>query len=333
MTRWILSLAFAFAASASHAAFCTGTDLRDGLSDAQLTQLETAKDRMPYGEGNHWIATKGPQTIHVIGTMHLDDPRWGPVMAAVEPVVQSADLLFVEMTDTAQMEMQQALAAQPEKVFITEGPTLPELLPEADWQRLSSAMAERGLPGFMSAKMQPWMQTLMLGMPGCAIANPELAKRGLDMRLMTSARAADVPVRSLEGFEELYALIADGTVEEQLDMLMASLPFAGDSEDQFITTAALYFNEQTAAAWEFARVMSYERTDLPAGEIEALLAEFKTKLLDTRNQAWMTPILAASEERIVVAVGALHLMGADGVLQYLEDAGYRLERAPFRAAP
>ena len=209
------------------------------------------------------------------------------------------------------------------------GPTLPEILSEEDWERLSAAMAERGLPGFMAAKMQPWMQTLMLGMPACAITNPALAKAGLDMRLMQAARAADVPIRSLEGFDELYALIAGGTVEEQLDMLMASLPFAGDSEDQFATTAALYFEENTAAAWEFARIMAFQRADLPADEVEALLAEFKGKLLDTRNRAWMDPILAAEESRIAIAVGALHLMGDTGVLNLLSQAGYTLDRAAF----
>lgn len=329
MTRWLITFVLFFAASAAQAEFCTGTDLRGSLNAEELAQLDASLERAPYARGNHWIARKGDQSIHVIGTMHLDDPRWAPVMAAVGPVVAASDRLFVEMTDEDQLEMQRALANEPEKVFITEGPTLPDLLPEDDWKALTAAMAERGLPGFMVAKMQPWMQALMLGMPGCAISNPELAKRGLDMRLMHIARDAGVPVASLEGFDELYALIADGTIEEQLDMLMASLPFASDSEDQFATTSALYFEQKTAAAWEFARVISYQRSDLPPDEIEALLSEFKTKLLDTRNRAWMAHILEAPERQITVAVGALHLMGETGVLNLLAEAGYTLERAPF----
>ena len=330
--RWIASLAFLFTAGAAQA-FCTGNDLRDTFTPAEQAQLDAALESTPFARGNHWIARKGGQTIHVVGTMHLDDPRWGPVMAQIGPVVAGADLLFVEMTGDEQMAMQQALAAQPEKVFITDGPTLPEILSEEDWQRLRSAMAERGLPGFMAAKMQPWMQTLMLGIPACAITNPELAKAGLDFRMMDVARDAGVPVRSLESFEQLYDLIADGTVEEQLEMLMASLPFADQGEDQFITTAALYFDEQTAAAWEFARVISHRTADMSPEAVELLLAEFQTKLLDTRNRAWMGPLLAADARRIVVGVGALHLMGENGVLNLLEQAGYDLERAPFRRTP
>jgi uncharacterized protein YbaP (TraB family) len=330
MIRLILPLSFILIAGAAQA-FCSGADLRETLSDAERQQIDGARRQAPYAEGNHWIARKDGQTIHVIGTMHLDDPRWSPVVTELAPIVAQADRLFVEMTDEAQAEMQQQLSRQPEKVFITDGPTLPELLSDDEWQRLQAVMADRGVPGFMAAKMQPWMQTLMLGMPACAIQNPELAKKGLDMRLMAVARESGVPVQSLEGFDELYALIADGTVEDQLEMLMASLPFAADSADQFETTAALYFDEQSAAAWEFARIVSYRRLDLPEAEIEALLAEFKGKLLDTRNRAWMPTILAAEDDVVVVAVGALHLMGETGVLNLLDQAGFTLERAAFRS--
>lgn len=333
MTRWILSITFSLLASTVQAGFCAGTDLRHTLSADETAQIARALEETPFSRGNHWIARKGDQTVHVIGTMHLDDPRWGPVMDRLAPIVESAEILFVEMTEQEQAAMQTVLAEQPKKVFITQGPTLPEILPEDDWQRLSQAMSERGIPGFVAAKMQPWMQTLTLAMPACAIANPELAKAGLDLRLMNVADNAGVPVQSLEGFEELFALIAGGSVEEQLKMLMASLPFADDSEDQLATTAGFYFDEDTAAAWEFARIMSYRRSDLPAEEIEDLLDEFKTKLLDTRNLAWMEPILSARENRIVIAVGALHLMGDTGVLNQLRLAGYTLERAAFAAAP
>ena len=330
MTRWFLAFALLLPASLAQA-FCVGTDLRADLTAAERQAMEDAVAETPFATGNHWIARKGGQTLHIIGTMHLDDPRWPPILEELAPLVRQADRLFVEMTEEEQLKMQQAIARQPEKAFITDGPTLPELLSEEDWQRLSTAMADRGVPAFMAAKMQPWMQTLMLGMPACAIQNPALAKAGLDMRLMAQAEAAGVPVSSLEGFETLFELIASGTIEDQLTMLMASLPFAQDSEDHFATTAGFYFDEESAAAWEFARVLSLRSSDMEVAEIEAMLSDFKTKLLDTRNSAWMAPILAAKEERIVIAVGALHLMGEVGVLSLLSDAGYTLTRAPFRA--
>ena len=333
MIRHFACLALIFAASATHAAYCTGTDLRNTLTADEQAEMDRVIEATPYPRGNHWVARKGRQVIHVIATMHLDDPRWSPVLRALQPVVAQADLLFVEMSRAAQDEMQAQLARDPSRLFIMAGPTLPDLLPRNDWQRLSEAMSARGVPAFMAAKMQPWMQAMLLGMPVCALANPGLAERGLDHRLMAAADAAGVPVRSLEGVDELYDLLAGHGIDAQLEMLKAALAVADDSDDHFISTAALYFDEEIAATWAFARVLSHRAPDLSPDDIDAALAAFEARMLDARNLAWMGPILAAPEDRIVVAVGALHLTGETGILYQLEQAGYRLERAPFYATP
>lgn len=330
MRQTILVLGLIWAAlPAAAMSFCAGTDLRDELSPAEAQILAQAGAAAAYGRGNHWIATKGTRVVHVIGTMHLDDPRWPGVIEVLTPVVAGADRLLVEMTPGEQAAMEASLQRDPALGFITEGPTLPEILPEADWQRLSSAMAERGVPGVIASRMQPWLQALTLGLPACALRNPALAEGGLDKRLIDLATGLGVPVAGLETFEDLHALLSAGSMEEQLDLLMASLPMADRGDDQFATTATIYFEENAGLAWEFARLQAMRGLDLPPERIDAVLADFEDRLLIRRNRAWMDTILTAPGEHIAVAVGALHLMGQDGVLNLLEQAGYSLERAPF----
>lgn len=330
MKQALLALALIWAAMpAQAAAFCTGEDLRAGLSPEDAQALDRAAAATPHGQGNHWVATRGSRAVHVIGTMHLDDPRWPGVMNALTPVVAGADLLLVEMTAEDQAAMQDTIRSDPARAFITEGPTMPDLLSEADWQLLSAAMADRGVPGIIAAKMQPWMQALTLGLPACAMRNPALAEGGLDKRLMDVAAGAGVPVAGLETFDDLHALLTAGSMVEQLDLLIASLPLADRGDDQFATTAAIYFEENAGLAWEFARLQAMRGLDLPGERVDAVLADFEDRLLVRRNQAWMDTILTAPGDRIAVAVGALHLMGEDGVLNLLAQAGYRLERAPF----
>ena len=330
MRQAILALALIWSALPALAApFCTGEDLRASLSPRDVQALEGAAEAAPYARGNHWIATRGDRVVHVIGTMHLDDPRWPGVMDVLSPVVAGADLLLVEMTLEEQAAMQDALRRDPARAFITEGPTLPEMLSDGDWTRLSAAMAERGVPGVIASRMQPWLQALTLGLPACALRNPALAEAGLDKRLIDVAAGAGVPVAGLETCDDLHALLTAGSMVEQLDLLMASLPMADRSDDQFATTAAIYFEENAGLAWEFARLQAMRGLDLPAERIEAVLADFEDRLLVQRNRAWMDTILTAPGDRIAVAVGALHLMGENGVLNLLDAAGYRLERAAF----
>ena len=47
-------------------------------------------------------------------------------------------------------------------LMITSGPTLIDLMTEDDWDALSTALALRGIPGWMAAKMRPWFLTMML---------------------------------------------------------------------------------------------------------------------------------------------------------------------------
>ncbi|MDA0962571.1 MAG: TraB/GumN family protein, partial [Proteobacteria bacterium] len=314
---------------AAATSFCAGADLRAEFAPDEVQALDRAAAAAPYGQGNHWIATRGNRVVHVIGTMHLDDPRWPGVMEALSPVVAGADRLLVEMTVEEQDAMRDTLARDPARAFITEGPTLPEMLSDRDWTRLSAAMADRRVPAVIASRMQPWLLALMLGLPTCALRNPAPGEAGLDKRLMEVAAAAGVPVAGLEAFDDLHGLLTAGSPVEQLDLLMASLPMADRSDDQFATTAAIYFEENAGLAWEFARLQAMRGLDLPAERIEAVLADFEDRLLVQRNRAWMDTILTAPGDRIAVAVGALHLMGENGVLNLLDAAGYRLERAAF----
>lgn len=325
----LLALLFAFLLPQTAFAVCSGTDLRDTLTDAERAAIADYRASTPFAEGNHWLARRGGQNIHIIGTMHLDDPRWPPIVERLKPVVEQAELLMVEMTDEEQQRMQQELARNPEFMFITDGPTLPDRMEADDWDRLSQAMRERGMPPFMVAKTQPWFLSLLLGIPACAMAQGEAAQNGLDKRLIAIAEASDVPRAGLEGYEMLISLLADLPVEEQLDMLLASLPMAEQADDQFATVAAQYFDEDSAGAWGMAQVIARRSPDMTDAEIATVMQDLQDRLLDRRNTAWMDEILGRTESRIVIAVGALHLMGENGVLNYLRQAGYTLERQPF----
>ena len=55
--------------------------------------------------------------------------------------------------------------------------------------------------------------------------------------------------------------------------------------------------------------------------------EFEDLLITRRNQAWMGPILrAASSGSVLVAAGALHLPGENGLLRLLEKEGFAITR-------
>ena len=165
----LIALFWLLALSQPALAACNGTDLRTSLSEAEAAQLQAELADTPFAEGNHWRATRDGRVIHLIGTMHLADPRMDGPLDAVRDVVQGADLLLLEMTDEDDAALQARMAADPTLLLLADT-TLPEILSEDAWEQMSEALAARGVPPFIASRFQPWYVSMLLAVPPCAIA-------------------------------------------------------------------------------------------------------------------------------------------------------------------
>lgn len=307
---------------------CGGFDLRATLSDADRAEIATRLDGLPFPAGNHWKASRDGRTIHVIGTMHIDDPRMDAVAARLAPVIETADQVLVEATLEDQKQLQIEIATNPSLAFLT-GKTLIDLMPPDEWQALAKAAQARGIPSFMAAKFQPWYLSLILSMSPCTLREAAAGAKGLDHRILEYAAAAKVPTASLEHYTTVFSLFGQDSIEEQIDMLSVSILPEEHSENATATLAAQYFDEAHMAALETSRVISRPLVDLPPAEFDAVFDQFMDLLVAQRNLNWMDVIDKAEGARIVVAAGALHLGGEKGVLNLLAQRGYDLERLRF----
>lgn len=311
------------------AATCAGADLRETLAPQRLNEIAEAAEAHPYPEGNRWRAERDGRVVDILGTLHLDDPRLDAVAEQFRPAVAAADLLLVEMSPEDETALTASLAADPSQLLLPDAATLPGLMDDETRTRLSGEIRARGIPPAMGARMQPWYLSLQLAIPACATESLAAGARGLDHWITAMAAQAGVEVRSLENPGTLFALFADEPLERQVRLLRASLLPPGRGEDMFATLLESYFDERHAEAWELSRVLAVANVDLPEAEIEALYTELAEELLFERNRAWIDVIENTGDDRIVLAFGAAHLFGEDGVLALLKRAGYSLTRLDF----
>ncbi len=303
-------------------AACGGENLIALMSDDRRAALEAAVAQHPYPEGNLWRAERGGQTVHVVGTVHIPDPRIEPLVATVAPILADADLLILEATTAQQAEMQEIMTKRPEVAFLTEGPTLIDLLGDTLWARLSEDLSARGVPPFLAAKFRPWLLGMTLAVPQCAMAALTAGETGVDGRLEDLARADGTPIATLDDIEDLLAILNRGTLDEQVEMLKLSLMIEVDTEDAMATTLDSYFAGRHRELWEFSKFMASD-ADLDPAAFEA----FEATLLVERNDKW-APLISdmIPGKDVVIAVGAAHLSGNSGVLRMLERLGYQLTR-------
>ncbi|MCY1127144.1 TraB/GumN family protein [Frigidibacter sp. RF13] len=325
----LAALALLLAPTATTALTCAGEDMIAALPPADRAELDAATEAAPYPSGNHWRAVKDGSVIDIVGTMHIYDPRMDAPAERLLPVIRAADAIYLEATDKEMEAIQSAIATRPD-LMVSTGPTLPERLSEPEWQALSAAMTERGVPPFIAAKMQPWYVSVLLSMPPCAMGAMATGADGLDHLIGEAAKAEGKPLHALEPYDTIFRIFGTISAEEQIDMLRTALPTVSQSEDMLRTMMESYFREDHRQIMDFARLAAIRALPDQAETLNRDFAEMEEALVYGRNRAWVEILRdAAPGKTLLVAVGAGHLSGEDGLLSLLEREGYSLERRPF----
>ena len=326
MRRILTTFAALICLSAPLQAQCVGKNLINAMSFEDRATLDALTAKVPHPVGNYWRATKGDQTISLIGSYHFDDPRHAATMATLIPMIAAAKTVLVEAGPAEEKALKAKIAENPGLMVITSGPTLMEQLPADDWAALTKAMSARNVPAFMASKFQPWYIAVMLGIPPCAMAQAATAN-GLDAQIIDAATAAGVPIKALEPFDTIFGIFGTMSQADQLSMIHSTLAMDEFGTDYAITLADTYFSQDTRAIWEFTKLQSLAVPGATPEQVNGEFARMEEALMAKRNRAWI-PVLdaAAKDGPIFAAFGALHLAGTDGVLALLERQGYTVTR-------
>ena len=323
LNRLVLLIALLSLPLQAVAQACGTRNLIAELNADDRARLDALVAPHAYPTGNLWTATKGDVTVTVVGTIHIPDPRLAPIVERLRDRVASADLLILEATSDDEAGLQALVAQKPEMFFITEGPTLIDILGEEDWAKVNERLSAMGIPGFLAAKFQPWYLSLTLAIPPCAIQAMQSGEHGLDRQLENIAKGADVPLAALDDTEAVLQIFANEPLEDQIDGLLITLEIQADDATSS-TLIEAYFNERVRETWEFSRIQ-VEQAGIENGA--ELFEEINQAILIDRNKDWEPKVNALIDgtQNVVMAVGAAHLSGESGVLRALERAGYTLE--------
>ncbi len=326
MLRVAAMLFFALNPSFAYA-ICEGDNLIDALPAQERKVLYDRADTMPYSTGILYRATRGNTEITWFGTYHFKHELTETHLELVKPLMADADQIYLEVSNADTKRMERAMADDPSIMFITEGPTLPELLGDQDWETYKDAMAERAIPGFMAAKFKPIWAAMMLGIGPCEARNGVLQGAGIDKLIGDHAEQIGKPSRSLEDFKTILTMLDSFPKDDQLDMIRLFFGWSDDADNMAYTLRELYLSQKIGLIWEYSRKTSLE---LGGETAEDDFAFFEQQFLTDRNRDWIDLLLEEAEgQKVFAAVGAAHLPGEVGVLFMLEQAGFEIERLPF----
>lgn len=319
----VLALALLGAGAGLAEARCTGVDLRDHLTESTRARLDQDLAKVPYATGNHWIATKRGQRIDILGTQHSGDSRMWAQMRTIRPLIEQAEAVFLEVTEPQMAEVDQDQEAFAQYFLLPPGKRLDRMMSAADWEMLSTRLAELGIEPASAALMQPWYLSDFLTGTDCRKRGFG-SRQGLDDRIEATARDANVPTLGLEEPASGLAALSGMPMSEQLKMLLMDARSSTRHEDLYVTLSEAYFDGRLTEGRIIMGWMMYRDLEVSRREVKRLLRSFDAHVLDQRNRAWAKRLAARKEDRLVVAVGAAHLAGKSGLLALLAQRGYTL---------
>ena len=245
----------------------------------------------------------------LFGTVHALPPELQWRSEEFDRIASAADLLVVEVAgldDRAAMERQfRALAYD-------NPPDIPlyARLDPARRDRLREVLAREGASDAAFDSMESWAAALALAEYG----RQHSPANGADKVML--GEFASREIFELEGTGPQLRIFDGLPEKEQRDLLAAIIDEISRKEAERADLAEIW------ASGDLARLERITR--------EGMLAdpELREALLDGRNRAWAGQIenLLTAAPRPLIAVGAGHLLGEDGVPALLSARGYELRR-------
>lgn len=254
----------------------------------------------------------GPRggTVYLAGSVHVLDPARSQLPPAFDTAYRDAEHIVMEldMDDLDPMAAAGYLAAH---AVIDGDGSLRTLLGAERFARVDSEARALGLPLDSMPQLEPWavalaltqLQLVKLGM------DPE---KGVEQQLMTRARADGKPIAGLETIDEQLGILDGLSYPDQARFLELT------AEEADRIPAEL---DEMLSAWRGADTAALER--LLLAEYERLPTLYRPLVTD-RNRRWLPQIeaLLSRPDDTLVVVGAMHLVGPEGLLALLRARGF-----------
>jgi uncharacterized protein len=271
-----------------------------------------------------WKVYDEDNALYLLGSFHLLKPSDYPLSPDVQAALEDAEEVVFELSPeelaSPALGLQMAQAAAR-----TDGTTLdsqigPELAGKLEkWTQDNAAhLGRTGLTHEVLQMFQPWFAGLMVSVV-------ELTKQGLDPALgldrhfMAKAAEAGKQTAALESGAEQIAVFAGMSEREQLQMLAEALDQAAAGPAQIDQMHRQWRTGDAEGLWTGMAVQL--RRDYP---------QLYRRINVDRNDAWVPQLAGRLEadgsDNSLVVVGALHLLGEDGVVEKLRAKGYKVER-------
>ncbi len=261
-----------------------------------------------------WQIDGRSNRIYLLGSVHVLRQHDHPIPTAIDVAYKDAEFLIMEvdMDDLDPIEMAGLVN---ELGVIADGGSLQEYMGQELYAEAAKYAAQLDIPISMLAESEPWLaaitvEQMMLLRIGF---NPQY---GIEFHLSAKASKDKKEIFGFETAREQLELLDGLSLPAQRSLLIQTLRESLNIEEDL---------DLLIRAWRHGDIGFLEDNLLV--EMRKYPELYKTLVVD-RNRAWADKIknLTAEQEDYLVIVGALHLIGKDGVPALLSEIGIHADQ-------
>ncbi len=271
-----------------------------------------------------WEVTSkdGATKLYLFGSIHAADDSAYPLDQMICDAFVSSEYLAVEADIVAYENDSDAQIETANKCFYSDGTTIKDHISKETYEMAKKALEDAGMYDVGLDKGKPFVwYSLLQGIPAQKL-KLDLSK-GLDKYFLNEAKNVDKKILEVE------------SIDFQLNML---LDFSDDIQD-FVIKDSTQIDTQTIAFKEL--YSSWSRGDMESLEKSAndyikLLSDNDRAACEKYNKAFLTDrnvgMVEKAEQYLsegkntFFVVGAMHMIGSDGIVELLKQKGYTVNR-------
>ena len=257
---------------------------------------------------------------YILGTHHLTDASFTEKIPGYNEAFSKVDQVIGEMVmsdmESMQMQMQMAVMMPADKSYKT-------LLTETEFNEVDNGLKAIFGAGLDQLGMvKPAAISTMLVSQLYVMSHPDfnpMAFTGIDNFVQQQATATNKEVKGLETIEDqIYVLFDAEPLESQAKSLHCTVMNQEFAKESLILLTKYYQEGDLVKMYELA--FENKKDPCPSSE------DFSHALNKERNDKWLVKIpFMIKTKPALIAVGALHLCGENGLLYQLEKMGYKVE--------
>lgn len=255
-------------------------------------------------------------TVYILGSIHLAKPEIYPLDTVIEQAYKRSDILVVELDAENHESMMAMQTAMAQLGMYPNGKSLKTELSAQTYKQLQSYAVKTGLPLHMLEQMKPWVVMLQLSVMEMMRLgySPEL---GIDKHFVDQAKRDNKPIMALETIAEQMALLSRDDKAYQDKLLRYTLESMSEMEPML---------NKLSSSWKNGDAKAIEKMFLLTMQDDPSLNEIYNALITKRNYMMTKKIqgFLKTKKDYFVVVGAGHVIGKEGIVDLLQQRGYKV---------